>query len=135
MKKQIKFNPRETPGVICIERQTYGDSILITGTLIVIGSAEELNSWLEEEIEAAVREIKNLGGTIRIIKAALTVSTTSVITLSDEEVQAKEAPNTNAQIVISAAIMELHPSKAELIIRKALAAIRTKMREKMRENK
>jgi hypothetical protein len=129
-KQRIKFSPKDTPGVICIERQLHNEAVVISGSLTVEHDAPELKAWIEEELETAARSVKESGGAAEQIKAAITVNSTSVLTISDEKAMDKEPPKTYAQIMMAAIISRLDPKEAETIVRKALASVRAKMREK-----
>jgi hypothetical protein len=129
-KKPIKFRPKETPGVICIERRVQDKTVLISGSLIIENDAAELNALIKEELELAAREIREFGGALGQLEAALTVTTTSVLTVSDEKAMEKDAPQKYSRITISAVVLNIDPKEAENVVRKSLAGIRTRLREK-----
>ena len=130
VKKQIRFRPKDTPGVICIERHTHDESIVVSGSLVIENNAEGLDAWIEEEIEIAAREIRNRGGVVGQIKAALTVTSTSIMTVSDEKAMERESPKDHVRIMLSAIVSMVDPKEAEDIVRKSLAGIRARLREK-----
>ena len=129
-KKPIRFNPKETPGVICIERRIQEKTVLISGSLIIENDTAELSALIKEELEIAAREVSELGGAVEQIEAALTVTTTSVMTVSDEKAIEKDAPKKYSRIKLSAVVLSIDPKEAENVVRKSLAAIRTRLREK-----
>jgi hypothetical protein len=128
--QRIKFSPKDTPGVICIERQIHNEAVVISGSLTIESDEACLDAWIEEEVGIAVGEIKGQGGVVGQIKAALTITSTSVITVTDEKKTAKESPQKYARIMLAAIMFMVDPKEAENIIRKALAGVRARFREK-----
>jgi len=132
-KKRIKFSPKDTPGVICIERHIHDEAIVISGLLTIKSDAVELNSWIEDEVGAAVREVKERGGIVGQIKAAVTETSTCVITVTDEKTLVKETPQRQVKIMLAAIMFMVDPKEAENIVRRALAGVRTRLRQKERQ--
>jgi len=128
-KKVIRFRPKDTPGVICIERQIRDEAVVISGSLILKHDAEDLGAWIEEGISAAAREVRDRGGLVDQIKAAFTVTSTSVIAVSDEKPMEKEPPRKDVRIVIAAIMYKVEPREAEDIVRNSLAMVRSRLRE------
>jgi len=131
--KQANFSPKDTPGVIYVERQTHDDdAVVVSGALAIENSAEDLGAWLEEEIETAAREVRERGGIVGQIKAVLTVTSTSVMSVSDQDALEKESPKKHARIILTAIMFMIDPKEAENTVRKSLAGVRTRLREKNR---
>ena len=128
-KKLIRFRPKDTPGVICIERHSHDESVEISGSLTIENGAAEIDAWIEEELGKAVNKIKESGGVVELIKATLTVTSTSTMTISGEDPMAKESTQKYARILLSAVLSKVEPKEAEDAIRKTLAEVRTKIRE------
>lgn len=129
-KKVVRFRPKDTPGVICIERQIRDEAVVITGSLILKHETDDLNAWIEEGVSTASREVREYGGAVGQIKAACTITSTSVISVSGENPMEKEAPHKGVRIMLAAAIYKVEPREAEDIVRRSLAVIRARWREK-----
>lgn len=129
-KERVKFHPKETPGVICIERHIHDEAIVISGSLTIKCNADEISGWIEEEVGAAVNEVKERGGIIGQIKAAVTETSTSCITVADDKTIIREAPQKQARIVLATIMFLVDAKEAESIVRKALAGVRTRLRQK-----
>ena len=125
----IRVRPKDTPGVICIERHIHDEAIVISGSLTVEFNCTDVNSLIEEELEAAAREVKESGGVLGQIKTALTVTSTSMISVTEEKAMATETMQKYAKIMLAAIIFMVSPKEAEDILRKALAGVRKRLRE------
>ena len=128
-KKQMKVRAKDTPGVICIERQTHDEAIVITGSLIVDIIDEDLGAWIAKELETAATEIGESGGIIDQIKTTLAVISKSIISLTDEKAVIKESQSKRARITLAAIVHKMDSDEAVQIIRKALAAVRRRLRQ------
>jgi ABC-type sugar transport system substrate-binding protein len=128
-KQRIRVKAKDTPGVICIERHTHDEAIVISGSLVVDYVAADLKAWIAQELEAAAREVGENGGIIGHIKTALGVTSTTMISVTDEKAMAKESPQKRARITLAAIVFKIDPEKAEDIIRKSLAAVRLRLRQ------
>lgn len=130
-KQRMRVRAKDTPGVICIERHTHDEAIVISGSLIVdIGDAE-LGVWIAQELEAAAHKIRNSGGVVGHIKATLDITSTSTMSVIDDKVSTKEPLLKRAQITLSAIVSDIVPEEAVDIVRKALAAVRLRLRQNM----
>jgi len=128
-KKQMKVRAEDTPGVICIERHTHDGAIVITGSLVIDIIDEDLGVWIAQELETAAVEIGKSGGTIDQIKTTLAVMSKSVISLTDEKAVIKESQSKRARITLAAIVHRMDSDEAVQIIRKALAAVRRRLRQ------
>lgn len=128
-KKQIKLFPRETPGMICIERHIHDEAIVISGSLMVENNDVDLCAWIEEELENAARYIKDCGGILGQIKTALTVASTKIISITDDKATEAKQSQKYARIILAAIIFMLNPREADEIVRKALAGVRARLRQ------
>jgi len=129
-KKTIRFRPKDTPGIICIDRRTHEETVTISGSLVLGAETDELHEWIEEAIDNAAREVKERGGVVDQISAALAVTSTRIIAVSDEKPMEKEPPQKDVRISLAAVMTKIDPKEAGDIIRKALAAVRLRLREK-----
>jgi hypothetical protein len=120
----VRFKAKHTPGVICIERHMHDEAIVISGSLIADYDSSDISVRVEKELELASGEITAKGGIVGHIKASLTVSATSMISVTEDKAMTKESPRKRAQITLAAIVFNIDPGIAEDIIRKALAAIR-----------
>jgi len=128
-KKQVKVSAKDTPGVICIERQTHDVAIVITGSLVVDIVDEDLSVWIAQELETAAVEIGESGGVIDQIKTTLVVMSKSLISLTDEKATIKKLSSKRARITLAAIVHKMDSDDAVQIIRKALAAVRRRLRQ------
>ena len=125
----VRVKAKDTPGVICLERHTHDDAIVISGSLTVDYENIDIGSLVARELENAAVEIGERGGIIGHIKTALTVSSTSMISVTDVKAMEKEAPQKRAKITLAAIVFMLTPEIAEDIIRKSMVAVRTNARK------
>ena len=125
---KVKFSPEDTPGVICIERRMQDDTVLISGTLKLGYNSVELDSWVNEAIKKADLDVKGKGGVMGQIKAALTKTSESVVTLTGDNLIENEAFRAFSRVSVAAVMIIDQPKDAENIIREALASIRAKAR-------
>ena len=131
-KQRVRVKAKDTPGVICIERSTHDEAIVISGSLTVEYADAELKSLLTEELEKAAQGIRELDGIIGHIKVAVSTTSTEIFSVTDEKAASAGAPRKTARIALAAIVFKVEPPDAESIIRKALAGVRTRLRE---ENK
>lgn len=129
MKKKIIAKAKDAPGLIYIERQIHDEAIVISGTLTIRYATAELNDWIAEELESAARSINELGGIVGHIKAAVSLSLTNMISVTDEKAAVKESPFRRAKITLAAIVFLVDPKEAEDIARSALAGIRTRLKQ------
>ena len=127
-KKKVRLKAKNTPGVIRIERHIHDDAVVISGSLTVDFINDDLYMFIEQELEAAAREITDSEGVVGHIKAALSVSSTSMISVTDSKAMTKESPYQRAQITLAAIVFLVDPEIAEGILRKALAAVKSRLR-------
>lgn len=128
--KRMKVKAKDTPGVICIERHTHDEAIVISGSLVAEYTTAELREWISEELEKASIEIARRGGIAEQIKSALTEMTTCMISVVDEKASVNETQYKRSRITISAIVCNMKPEEAVDIVRKALAAVRYRLRQR-----
>ena len=128
--KRMKVKAKDTPGVICIERHTHDEAIVISGSLVVDYINGELREWIAEELEKAAIEVARRGGIAEQLKAALTEMTTCMVSVTDEKASINETQYKRARITLSAIVCSIKPEEAVDITRKALAAIRYHLRQR-----
>ena len=128
-KQTVRIKAKHTPGIICIERHIHDDAVVISGSLIIDFGSVDLCLWLGQELEAAARGIEERGGIVGHIKAALTISSTSMVSVTDAKAMTKEAPRKRARITLAAIVFMIAPEAAEEICRKALVTVRTRLRD------
>lgn len=126
--KQIGEKAKDTPGIICIERNVHDDAIVISGTLTVEYGTADLSVWIAEGLEEAAREVKEKEGIVGHIKAAVTVTSTDSVSVTDDKAMVTHAPQKRARIALAAIVFMIEPEAAENIIRKALAGVRARLR-------
>ena len=129
-KSGIKKNLRNVPGVIIVDRKRHDDAIVISGFLTVISGDHSLSENIAKEMEAAALEITGRGGIIGHIKATSVVTTTKMISITEEEAMIKDAPECRVQITLAAIVFLVDPEEAGNIIRQALARIRTNAKQR-----
>ena len=127
-RQRVRVRAKDTPGVICIERRTHDEAIVISGSLTVDYDNAEIGAWIEQELETAAQGIRDQGGIVGHIKAALSVTATSMISVTDEKAMSKESPLKRARISLAAIVFKVDPKEAENIIRKSLAGVRSRLR-------
>ena len=127
-KQRVRVRAKDTPGLICIERHTHDEAIVISGTLTLDFGAVDLGAWIAEELEKAALLVNESGGIIGHIKAALAVTSTSMISVTDDKAMTKDSPRKRALITLAAIVFKIDPKEAEDIIRKSLAAVRARLR-------
>ena len=127
-KQRVRVRAKDTPGLICLERHTHDEAIVISGTLTLDFDTVDLSSWIAEELEKAALQITEGGGIVGHIKVALAVTSTSMISVTDDKAMTKDSPRKRALITLAAIVFKIDPKAAEDIIRKALAAVRARLR-------
>ena len=128
-KKRMEVRAKDTPGIICLEKHTHDDAIIISGSLVVDIADEDLNTWIAQELESAGLEIKKNGGMFEQIKTTLAITTTSTVSLTDNNATIKKMPLKRARITLAAIIHKMDSDEALQIIRKALATVRRRLRQ------
>ena len=128
LKKQILSKIKGAPGLIYIERQIHDDAIVISGSLSIRFEPTDLEACIAEYLEAAAREIKEHSGIVGHIKASVSTSSTSMVSVTDEEAMVKYSPIRRARITLAAIVFIIDPIDAENIIRKTLSDIRARLR-------
>jgi len=126
----VEIKAKNRLGLICIERHIHDEAIVISGSLTVEYSDEDLTAWIAEELEKAAREVKARNGIVGHIKTALTITTTEMVSVTDEKAMIAEAPFKRAKITLAAIMFLVEPQEAENIVRIALAGIRARLRQK-----
>ena len=127
-RKQLLSKIKDTPGLIYIERQIHDDAIVISGSLSIRFESADLDACVAECLEAAAREIKERNGIVGHIKTSVSTSSTSMISVTDEEAMVKHSPIRRARITLAAIVFIIDPVDAENIIRKSLSDIRARLR-------
>ena len=125
---KIKIKAKDIPGVIFIERNMHDDAVVISGSLSVENVSGELSACIAQELETAARLVSESGGIIGHIKAAVSTSAMSMISVTEEKAMIKDSPLSSARITLTVIVFLIKPEDAEDIARKALAAIRRKSR-------
>ena len=134
-KQRIRIKAKDTPGVICIERSIHDEAIVISGSLTVEYGTVNLNELIAGELEKAAQAIKELNGVVGHIKAAVSATTTDMISVTDEKAMVTRSQGNTARIAVAAIVFTIEAAEAERLIRKALAGVRAILREeKARES-
>ena len=128
-KQRVRVRAKDTPGLICIERHTHDEAIVISGTLTLDNATADLGVWIAAELETAALKVSEAGGIVGHIKVALAVTSTSMISVTEEKAMTKESPRQRALITLAAIVFKTDPKEAEDIIRKSLAAVRSRQRQ------
>ena len=126
--KEMLSKIKDAPGLIYIERQIHDDAIVISGSLSIRFEATDLDACVAECLEAAAREIKERNGIVGHIKTSVSTSSTSMISVTDEEAMIKHSTISRARITLAAIVFMIDPIDAENIIRKTLSDIRARLR-------
>jgi hypothetical protein len=127
-KQRVRVKVKDTPGIICIERHTHDEAIVISASLVLDFGGADLSAWIAEELEKAALKVNECDGIIGHIKSALTVTSTCMISVTDEKAMIKDSPHKRARITLAAIVFKVDPKEAEDIIRKSLAAVRARLR-------
>ena len=122
-KKRVKVKVKETPGPISIDRQIHDEAITISASMTVITENPLIRELIAGEIESAAREIIKRDGIVGHIKAAVSTTSTCMITAADETAMVKDSPMRRSRITLAAIVFLVDPGDAEDIIRKALQNI------------
>jgi len=112
-KQRLRVKSKDTPGVIYIEQRTHDEAIVVSGSLTVGIGAEDLNAWLAEELEAAASKVGECDGIVGHIKVALSVTSTSMISVTDEKAMIKDSPQKRAKMTLAAIVFKIDPEVAE----------------------
>jgi len=120
---------KDTPGIICVERNIHDGAVVISGTLTLEYDKADIKAWIAGELEKAAAAVKEREGLVGHIKAAVTTTTTDVVSVTDEQATATESQRKLARIALAAIVFLIEPKEAENIIRKALAGVRARLRE------
>ena len=128
-KRRVRVKVKDTPGVICIESSIHDEAVVISGSLTLENGTADLNAWISEELEKAALAIKDRGGTIGHIKAAVSMTATDMISVTDENATVTRSSWETARIALAAIMFSIETPEAESIIRKALADVRARLRE------
>jgi len=126
--RRITIRAKGAPGLICIERNIHDEAIVISGSLTVEYGAVDLSALVAEELERAARAVVENSGIVGHIKSALTISSTKVVSVTDDKAVITEAPLKRAKITLAAILFMIEPEIAEDIVRKALAGVRSASR-------
>ena len=102
--------------------------MVVSGSLTVEYENADIREWIHQELEAAICEYVGRGGVVEQIRTGLSVSSTSVISVSDGKIEAIESPLKTGQIMMAAILGDQDPTETENIIRKALSGIRSRAR-------
>ena len=125
---KLKISAKDAPGVIRIERNMHDEAIVVSGSLTLDSVTDEINDWIAQELEAAARDVNVLDGIIGHIKAAVTSTSTDMISVTEEKAMVKTSPFHSARITLTVIVFLIEPEEAEAIARRALAAIRKRSR-------
>ena len=126
---RIRLKAKNSLGAIYIERNIIDDAIVISGTLSVVTGNADLNAEIAREFEAAARKIAELGGIVGHIKATGIVTSTSMISVTDEHAMVKESPERMVKITLAAIVFFVDQKVASDIMQQALAGVRAASRE------
>ena len=127
--RRIGVKAKDATGLIYIERNIHDEAIVISGSLTVEYGSADISSLIAEELENAARAVTESNGIIGHIKSALTLSSTKVISVTDDKAVITEAPLKRAKITLAAILFMIEPEAAENIIRKTLAGVRSGSRD------
>lgn len=126
--RQAGEKAKDTPGIICLERNIHDGAVVISATLTLEYENEDLTVWISEELEKSARTIKSLDGIVGHIKAAVTTTSMDMISVTEESATQTAAPKKSARIALAAIVFMVEPEEAENIVRKALAGVRARLR-------
>ena len=126
---KVKISAKDVPGVIKIERNMHDEAVVVSGSLELANVSGSLNELIARELETAAGEINDSGGIIGHIKAAVTATSTDMISVTEEKAMVKTSPLRAARITLTVIVFLIDPAQAESIARKTLAAIRKRCRE------
>ena len=121
----IRKKLKNVPGVIVVESKLHDDAVVISGYLTVISDDRSFSENIAIEMETAAREITEQGGIVGHIKATSVVTSTKMISITDEKAMIKEAPECRVQITLAAIVFLVNPEETGNIIKQTLARIRT----------
>ena len=127
-KKKIVARAKDVPGLIYIDRRTQDDAIVISASLTVRSNASDMCARVADALEVAAREVREQGGIVGHIKASVSITSTKVVSVTDEESMVSDSPLLRAQIAVAAILFLLDVKDAENIIRKSLAGIRARLK-------
>ena len=132
-KNRVVVRAKDTPGIICIERNIHDEAIVISGTLTLEYGAADIVKWVAEELETAAGGVREREGIVGHIKTAITVTYTDLVSVTDENAMITDSPRKRARIALAAIVFMIEPEEAENTIRKALANVRARIRDAARE--
>jgi SepF-like predicted cell division protein (DUF552 family) len=125
--KKITAKVRDKAGLVHIERQIHDGAIVISGSLAVISEEADPAALIAEELETAARKITEYGGIVGHIKATVAVTSSSMISVTDEKAAVKGSPLRRLKITLAAIVFAIEPETAENIVRKALSDVRARL--------
>ena len=128
-KTRLIAKTSDMPGLIRIQQQIHDDAVVISGSLSLRFEAVDLNAWVAEEIETAVRVIKEHGGIVGHVKAFVSASSSCMISATDNKAMVKESDTRRARITLVAILFAIDPVDAKSIIKAALNEILSRAQE------
>ena len=124
-KQMVKVKAKHAPGAIGIKRQIHDGAVVISGSLVVDFDNANISASIEQELEAASREVSAQGGIVGHIKAGVKVFSTSMTSVTYEKATTAESPLKRAKITLAAIVFNIGPETAEDIVRNVLASVRS----------
>ena len=120
---------KSVPGVIYVKRDMHDEATVISGSLTIVTASPLMSEILAKELEAAGREITELGGIIGHIKGTCVETTTKMISVTEEHAMTKEAAERSIRIILAAIVFLVDKEAAGDIIKQALTRVRAQSRE------
>jgi hypothetical protein len=99
------------------------------GSLTLEFEAADIKTWVAEELQTVAQEVREGGGTVGHIKAAVSESFVNMISVEGEKALVEEPSGKRARITLDMIVYKVEPKEAEEMARKALAKVRTRLRE------
>ena len=123
---KVRLIAKDAPGLIYIEQKVQDEAVVISGSLTIRFESADLNAYIAEKLEIAVREINEHGGIVGHVKASVSTKSSCMISVTDEKAMVKDSKMRSARIALAAILFKISPVDAENIIRKVLSEIRTR---------
>ena len=121
---------KNAPGAIYIKRSLHDEAIVISGSLTVITQNPDVCDIVAKQLEQAGAEITKLGGIIGHIKATTVLTTTKMISVTEEQAMIKDAHEYKAKIILAAIVFLIEQKEAGALIRQSLVEVRKYARGK-----
>ena len=123
----MRVRVKNPSGAICVETHTHDEAVVVSGSLLVDSGAADISTQIAKELEIIAHEVETRGGITGHIKAALTVTSTDMISVTDVKATINESPRKRALLTLTVIVFGIDRKEARDITGKALESIRSRL--------